>query len=337
MSVFMIRAMRLPLAGLSLALSLGAFAALPTEASADANLTHTSLEQPTAPANSTYKAVIGLGAGCSGAATDRLTVELPEGLIAAQPMPKPGWSLAIETAPYEQTYDYFGTPMTEGVRRIVWSGGSLPDAFYDTFVFRAHITDLPDGTELPIRVIQSCGDAEVAWTESAAPGQTPEDRSHPAPVLKIAETSMIGRGPYIAAADAPRVVTHGPITVSNMFARATPGAATVGAAYLRVRNTGDTPLALITLRGDVAKRIKLHGMKMEDGLMKMEPLDYIMIPSGGTITLQPSGRHVMMTDLAQPLVEGESFPLTLLFDTGMEMTVSIPIGSVGAMSPPTSH
>ena len=247
-------------------------------------------------------------------------------------MPKPGWSLAVETGPYDRTYDYFGTPMAEGVRRITWSGGALPDAFYDEFVFRARTADLPDGTALPIRVTQSCGDVEVAWTEIAATGQTPHDLPRPAPVLKIAEAQMSGPGPMMAAADVPSVVTHGPITVSNMFARATPGAAKVGAAYFRIRNTGDAPLALSILRGDVAKKIEIHSMEMENGVMKMKPLDYIMIPSGGTISLKPGGSHVMMTGLVRPLVEGESFPLTLVFDTGLEMKITIPIGPVGAMS-----
>ena len=327
MTMFMTSAARAPLVTLSLALTLGALVALPGTAAA-----HATLESSTAAANSTFTAVIRIGHGCDGAATDRLTVELPDGVIAAKPMPKAGWTLATEIGAYDKTYDYYGTPMAEGVRRIVWSEGSLSDAFYDEFVFRARITDLPDGTELPIRVTQSCGDAQVAWTEIAAPRQDPHDLPHPAPVLKITEARGGGDQSHAASAPAPSTVTVGPITASKAFARATPGAARTGAAYVQLRNTGDSPLALTQIRGEVAERIELHEMKMEGGTHKMRQIDHLMIPGGGTISLKPGGHHVMMTGLRRPLVEGESFPLTLHFDTGLEMTVTVPIGLVGAMS-----
>lgn len=332
MTMFMTRALRAPLAGLSLAVTLGALAALPGPASA-----HATLEESTAAANSTYKAVMRIGHGCDGAATDRLVVELPDGMIAAKPMPKPGWALATETGAYDKTYDYYGTPMTEGVRRIIWSGGSLPDAFYDEFVVRARVTDLPDGTALPIRVIQGCGDARVAWTEIAAPGQDPHDLPHPALVLTVTQASGGGHHTQAAAAPAPSTVTVGPITVSKVFARATPGPVRTGAAYLQLRNTGDSPLALTQIRGTVAERIELHEMTMENGTHKMRQIDHLMIPAGGTVSLRPGAHHVMLIGLAAPLVEGESFPLTLHFDTGLEMTVTVPIGPVGAMSPHSHH
>ena len=78
-------------------------------------------------------------------------------------------------------------------------------------------------------------------------------------------------------------------------------------------------------------------MDMEDGVMKMKPLDYVMIPSGGTVTMKPGGHHVMLTGLRRPLVEGESFPLTLVFDTGLEINLTIPVGPVGAMSAHSHH
>jgi hypothetical protein len=327
MTPFMIRARRAPLANLSLALMLGFTTALPTTAWAGPTL-----ETPTVPANSMQKVVIGIDRGCDGAATDRVSVALPDGLIAAQPMPKAGWSVATETASYDKAYDHSGTPMTEGVRRIVWSEGALPTAFYDEFTVRVRVTDLPEGTELPIRVTQGCGDAQVGWTEVAASGRDQNSLAHPAPLLTVGTAQASGAAPKLAAADVPSVMTHGPITLSNVFARATPGGAKVGAAYFKIRNTGDSPMALSTLRGDVAQRIELHSMELADGMMRMRPLDYILIPGGGTVSLKPGGDHVMMMGLSRPLIEGESFPLTLQFDTGLEINLTVPIGPVGAMS-----
>jgi len=83
--------------------------------------------------------------GCGDEATLRVRIQIPEGLIAAQPMVKAGWTLETVTGPYENSYELYGRTLTEGVREIIWSG-ELPDAFYDEFVFRARVTDrLPAG------------------------------------------------------------------------------------------------------------------------------------------------------------------------------------------------
>ncbi|MBD3766288.1 MAG: DUF1775 domain-containing protein, partial [Rhodobacterales bacterium] len=83
--------------------------------------------------------------GCGDEATLRVRVQIPEGLIAAQPMVKAGWTLETVTGPYENTYELWGNTVTEGVREIIWSG-ELPSEYYDEFVFRARVTDrLPAG------------------------------------------------------------------------------------------------------------------------------------------------------------------------------------------------
>ena len=106
---------------------------------------HVTLEQGEAAADSTYKAVLRVGHGCEGAATNVLRVQIPEGLIVAKPMPKPGWQVELKEGDYAKSYDYYGTPVTKGVKEIAWTGGNLPDNFYDEFVFRVRVTKLRAG------------------------------------------------------------------------------------------------------------------------------------------------------------------------------------------------
>ena len=54
---------------------------------------HVVLESKRAPAGSTYKAVLQVGHGCEGSPTKSIRVQIPEGVIAVKPMPKPGWEL----------------------------------------------------------------------------------------------------------------------------------------------------------------------------------------------------------------------------------------------------
>ena len=149
-------------------------------------LAHVTLETGEAPAKSTYKAVLRLPHGCEGKPTVALRVRIPEGVIVAKPMPKPGWQLATVEGRYAHSYDYYGTPIAEGVTEIAWTGGTLPDEWYDELVFRARLTDFPAGTILHFQVVQECADGAVErWIEIPAPGTSEDDYETPAPALKI--------------------------------------------------------------------------------------------------------------------------------------------------------
>jgi uncharacterized protein YcnI len=149
---------------------------------------HVTLETAQAPPNSTYKAVLRVPHGCEGSPTVAVRVKIPEGVIAVKPMPKPGWELATTTAKYGKTYDYYGTPLTEGVTEIAWTDGNLPDAWYDEFVFRAALTDFPVGSSVYFPVVQECPDGKVErWIDIPAAGQSDDDLETPAPGLSITE------------------------------------------------------------------------------------------------------------------------------------------------------
>ena len=77
---------------------------------------HVVLESKQAPAGSTYKAVLQVGHGCEGSPTKSIRVQIPEGVIAVKPMPKPGWELTTKRGEYAQAYDYYGEKLTEGVK-----------------------------------------------------------------------------------------------------------------------------------------------------------------------------------------------------------------------------
>jgi periplasmic copper chaperone A len=121
--------------------------------------------------------------GCEGAATDTLEVQLPDGIVSAQPESVPGWTLEVEMVPSEP-YDEFGTERTERVGVIRWSGGDLPDAAFFDFGIRARFV-LEPGTTVAIPVVQRCGDVEVAWIAPTNGGEA--EPEHPAPLIGIGD------------------------------------------------------------------------------------------------------------------------------------------------------
>jgi periplasmic copper chaperone A len=149
---------------------------------------HVTLETEQAPAGSTYKAVLRVGHGCEGKPTTAVRVKIPEGVIAVKPMPKPGWQLATVKGKYEQTYDYYGTPLSEGVTEIAWTGGDLPDEWYDEFAFRGQLAGAVPGAVVYFPVVQECTDGAVhRWIEIPEPGRSAEDYEEPAPGVTVVE------------------------------------------------------------------------------------------------------------------------------------------------------
>ena len=157
---------------------------LATQASAHATFAETQVVK-----GETARLTIRIGHGCEGEATLRVRVQIPEGLIAAQPMVHAGWQLETVTGAYAQPYEYYGRTLTEGVREIVWSG-ELPNAHYDEFVFRARVTDtVPLDQMLYIPVVQECANGAERWIEIPAEGQDAHDLEGPAPGVMVVAPS----------------------------------------------------------------------------------------------------------------------------------------------------
>jgi uncharacterized protein YcnI len=163
----------------------GALAAAAMIAAAPA-IAHVTLETQQAPVKSTYKAVLRVGHGCEGAASLKIRVRIPDGVVNVKPMPKPGWSVETVKASYSQAVDYYGEPLSEGVREISWTG-KLLDEHYDEFVFRAYLSDqLKPDTTLYFPAVQECeGGKAHRWIEIPANGKSADDYKEPAPGLKL--------------------------------------------------------------------------------------------------------------------------------------------------------
>jgi len=125
------------------------------------------------------------------------------------------------------------------------------------------------------------------------------------------------------------------LEVSNAWARATPGKAETGAAYLTIQSP--TADRLLSVSSPVAKKAELHTMSMEGMVMKMRPLAGLDIPAGQPVTLKPGGEHIMLEGLSAPLREGQSFPLTVTFEKAGTRTVTVAIEKPGAAGPAAQH
>jgi copper(I)-binding protein len=137
------------------------------------------------------------------------------------------------------------------------------------------------------------------------------------------------------AVQAGEVTRAGTLEIDTPWARASVGTGRPTAAYLTIRNTGDRPDRLIEVTTPVAGHAATHAMVHEDGVMKMRPAGPLEIPPGGELRLAPGGElHIMLMALKEPLKEGASLPLTLVFESAGEITLEAPIAGLAADAPP---
>jgi periplasmic copper chaperone A len=134
-----------------------------------------------------YRAVFVVPHGCSGSATVKLRIQIPEGVIVAQAESKEGWTVETSTGKYATEYAYHGAKVSEGVKEIAWSGGKVPDKSREEFVIETFLTDSlkPDAT-LYFPVVQECEQGTSRWIEIPAEGAAvSHDIKWPAPGVKL--------------------------------------------------------------------------------------------------------------------------------------------------------
>lgn len=123
------------------------------------------------------------------------------------------------------------------------------------------------------------------------------------------------------------------VTVAHPWARATPGGATVAAAYMEIKTANGVTDKLISAQSPVAGRVEVHTHIMDGDVMKMRKVDAVDLSSGESKVLKPGGDHIMLFDLKQPLKEGDLVKLTLMFEKAGAIEVEGSVEPVGAMGP----
>lgn len=145
------------------------------------------------------------------------------------------------------------------------------------------------------------------------------------------------------------------ISTSGVWARTSPAVASAGAVYLKITNDSDSDDALVAAAVDpsVAKKTELHETKAADGgmssttapeegmgqgqsgdahgssttamggggMMTMAEVEKIPVAAGTTVALEPGGYHIMLMELAKPLVVGEKVKVTLTFEKAGDVVV----------------
>ena len=123
----------------------------------------------------------------------------------------------------------------------------------------------------------------------------------------------------------------GDIALDHPWSRATPAGAPVGAGYVTLKNAGAATDKLVSATApDVAGKVEIHEMAMDNGVMKMRPINGLEIPAGKSVELKPGGYHIMFMQLKHPLKAGETIKGTLTFEKAGAVPVEYKVEAMGA-------
>jgi copper(I)-binding protein len=100
--------------------------------------------------------------------------------------------------------------------------------------------------------------------------------------------------------------------------------------YLTLQNSGDNPAVLTGAASPACGALMLHETQDDSGMAMMMSMPTVTVPAHGSVSFAPGGYHLMC--MAPKMKVGESVPVTLNFQDGSTLPVTMPV--YGATSAP---
>jgi copper(I)-binding protein len=150
----------------------------------------------------------------------------------------------------------------------------------------------------------------------------------------------------VACGDDEEGSSSGGVAIEGAWARTSPMAVDVGAAYMVITSEADDTLVSASVDASVAGEAQIHETVMAEGgmtdttmaggmtettmagssgEMMMREIDELDLPAGEAVELKPGGYHIMMLGLVEPLEVGDEIEVTLSFENAGEQTVTVPV------------
>jgi copper(I)-binding protein len=101
--------------------------------------------------------------------------------------------------------------------------------------------------------------------------------------------------------------------------------ATTLAGYFSLYNVGSETLTIESIQSPLFKKVELHDMSMEGGMMNMKRIESIQLKPGENLVLEPGGKHLMMMKPTQPLALDEMVEVKLNFFDGSSQAIIIKV------------
>lgn len=133
--------------------------------------------------------------------------------------------------------------------------------------------------------------------------------------LVVAALAVAGCGDGNSDVDSEDDATAGQPTVSDLWTRPSPPIAGSAAFYLEISNTSADDQRIVAVSSPGCAEILVHTTTVDGDVATMAAAAEadLTVDAGDRLIMEPLGLHVMCLGPEEPLVEGESFELTIEF------------------------
>lgn len=104
-----------------------------------------------------------------------------------------------------------------------------------------------------------------------------------------------------------------------------PPVAKMLAAYMTIANTAATAKQLVSVASPDFKQIEIHQTTLHNGMAQMTAQASLPLPANSKVVLEPGGLHLMLMHPLRQLRAGDEVMLTLEFDDGATLAVTVPV------------
>lgn len=125
---------------------------------------------------------------------------------------------------------------------------------------------------------------------------------------------LAGCGPNPGRISVAHAWIRAPLTDSHMLA-----------GYGEIENGTDQPATLQSVTSQSFAHISLHRTVIADGMARMEAVESLTLPAGGSAVLHPGGLHLMLMGFERKPSVGDRVELKFVFDKGRELNVTFTV------------
>jgi len=119
----------------------------------------------------------------------------------------------------------------------------------------------------------------------------------------------------------------GDLSIVTPWSQELPPNSPTVAVYFVLRNLGISDDTLNSVDTPIAATAQLHQHISQDGMMKMQQVQGVIIPANGRAVFAPMNFHVMLLDIKDrgSLQAGKTFPITLHFEKAGDFVVNVEV------------
>lgn len=121
-------------------------------------------------------------------------------------------------------------------------------------------------------------------------------------------------------------VSAAEIMVMDAYARVGRPGAPTGAVFMVLHNMGAEEDRLIGAKSSIARAAQIHSTEVKDDIVSMRHIeDGVVLGAGAVHEFARGGDHVMLMGLTEKLDNGDTVPVTLIFEKAGEVTVDVTV------------